>query len=206
MNSYRYIEKRINIIVELIKGLDSFRAGAPRKSISKLEEMYTSLKLRNPPYKWKELAQDLKSILDIPKSHPGYKKLVNIHQVASFLSYASIGTLILSLYFAFREEIISFLYAFAATFIVTNISFILRIYEAHILSQIFKEKSDILEEKGRKIKEMINYLLVLLRRELRKIRRHQRGIELNLYQVDYDNIQVVKKPSFLRNTYLVKVQ
>ncbi len=206
MSTYRLIEKRIKMIIELIEGLDSFRAGTPRKSLSKLEELYNSLKLKKPPYKWKVLARDLKDIIDIPKHHPSYRKLVNIHQIASLLSYASIGALILGFYFAFREEVLPFFYTFVAVFTMTNLSFILRIYEARILSRIFEEKSDVLEEKGEKLRETINYLLIVLKRELRKIRRHEEGIELNLQRTDYNNIQVIKEPSFFRSTYIVKIQ
>ncbi|RLE78267.1 MAG: hypothetical protein DRJ44_00130 [Thermoprotei archaeon] len=206
MSTYRLVEKRINTIIELIEGLDSFRAGTPRKSLSKLEELYNSLKLRKNPYKWKILARDLKDIIDIPKHHPSYRKLVNIHRIASILSYTSMGALIPGLYFVLKKEVVPFFYTFATIFTMTNISFVLRIYEARILSRIYEEKGDVLEEKGEKLKETINYLLIMLRRELRKIHRHEKGVKLNLYRVDYDNIQVVKEPSFIRSTYLVRVR
>jgi len=202
----RYVKKRIDMIVELIEGLDSFRAGSPRRSISKLEKLYVSLKLKNAPYKWKVLSHDMKGILDIPKYHPSYERFIKVHQAASILSYISLGALILGFFFALRKDALPFFYTFTATIMLTNISLTLRIYETRILSQIFKDKEDILEGKGERIKETINYLLILLKRELRKLRQREKIVKLNLYRTDYVHIQILKKPSPFRSTYLVKIQ
>ena len=196
-------EERLKALKRLVEALDSARAGSLRLSLRKMEEEFKSLKLKDSPHKWKVLARDVKEILEIPLGHPEFDKVKTADRVASALAYASMFGLIAGLYFALTGDRAAFSYALFTVLALTNASLMFRVYESGKLSMIYRDREDVLEQKSRRIKEVIEYLIEKLRSEARK---EKVEVTMNLKFADYRGIKVLKPPSLFRSTYKVALE
>jgi len=204
-SSINGVRKTINDLVKLIEAFDSCRAGKFFRSVAKVEQLYFSLNLKKAPYKWKILQKDILDILDIPKKHPGFEKVVRIHKAANYFSYSSLLGLLLGFYSIFLQNATFFYIFFAFTMIATNTSLLLRLYENNLLTKIYNEQKEKILAKGERLKETIDYLIILLMRQLRRTR-EIRETRLKLNFIDYENILVIKNPSLFSTRYTVLVK
>jgi len=191
------LEELINIICEI----DSFRVGRG-KSPEKLYERIKRVKLKS--ISWKRTIQILKDIENYPTKNPVMVFVINLALLLRVIPWIILFTVIIS-YWAGLARFIGFqTYKWASLAmlvfggIALIISYLLRSY-----IKGFFEKSIVIKNKSARLKAFNQELINKLCEHIREKNENPQDYKLSLFNIDYDNIDIVKKPSFVREYYIV---
>lgn len=195
----------IKDIIFLIETLDKCRLGK-LEDPTKLEKMIRKLRLGSS-IRWKNIKKALNDIARIPKRDPNFKKLSLIVRISEIL-------LLVSIFFPFLFYIliifsqyyfISNYYFLIPAIIIINISYILRWYAATKITDIYRKNIDKLIHRGDVLKNEINKLILILKSKAKGRGINLHNIRMRLYNIDYENIIIVKNPGKISSRYVVSL-
>ncbi|MEM1509427.1 MAG: DUF2614 family zinc ribbon-containing protein [Thermofilaceae archaeon] len=194
----------------LIEVLDGFRVGRVT-DLSKVERLFRELNVRLP-YPWDELKSDMEAILKLPTTSENYRKISKMDKISRKLSFINIALLISSIVvyifaFTYSNAVIFTiaLFIIATSLVLVYTIYYFRTYVSYKILGIYIEKADELEKLGARIKACIEYLLRLLKRELKAAGYKLENYSLKLWLADYAGIRVVKEPSRFSPRYEVSL-
>lgn len=189
-------------IVRLIEYFDGVRVGygvnfkAIEKILSSRRRIEEAL-----PYKFKALKRDIEEMLLLVYKDKRVVKALKHLRISLFLHRFVFFTLIFSLIALFMGIVISPIVVFLV-FPILYIAVFLKTRSLVIIRTFYiNNREKLAPGKDRKLKETINTLINLLR----EIEWAKGYITLRLYNTDYNNIRVVKKPGFFRDYFVAVV-
>lgn len=204
MSSRQKIVKRIDMLRDAITLLDSVRIGF-YIDITSLEKNLSELKLKDTPLSVERIVEEARAILSIPLRAPEFSRLKKLNRLASVLLVIGFLSLITSMAMVFFLEFSYFLYTLllVIALVCVNASYFLRLYVSHRIVKIYVRNKSELEERGRVLKQAIEYLLTKLRDEVRKLGLNPTNYTIELRNTDYKGLKVIKRPGVFRSTYVL---
>lgn len=199
--------RRLKALVEI---LDGFRVGRVT-DLSKVERLFRELNVRLP-YPWDDLKSDIEAILRLPTTSASYRKISKMDKISRKLGFINIALLLSAVVIyvlAFTYgNVVMFTIAFliiATSLVLVYTAYYLRAYMSYKILSIYVEKADELEKLGVRIKACVEYLLRLLKRELKAAGYKLENYRLKLWLADYAGIRVVKEPTRFSSRYEVSL-
>jgi len=195
----------IEDIIFLVESLDKCRLGK-LEDPAKLEKIVRKLKLRSN-IRWKNIKKALNDIAGIPRRDPSFKRLNLMTKISEILLLISIFfPLLFYIFLIFNQYyFINSYYFLIPAVIIINISYILRWYTATKITDIYRKNIDKLIRRGDVLKSEINKLILILKSRVKKKGISLHNIKMKLYNTDYDNIIVIKKPGKFSSKYTVSL-
>ncbi|HFC49728.1 MAG TPA: hypothetical protein ENJ59_03245 [Thermofilum sp.] len=195
------ISSRIKTLRYIIQELDKARLGV-YVDTKKLEEKYSSLKLKEAPLTWDTILNSISAIQRIPTKSPKYSKLIRLNKLANkTLMGGLVGLLVAVIVQLVGQSYEYYLLLMLIVLALTNIAYFLKMYVGHQLDKIYNENKEELEKHGKILKKSIEYLLGKLREEYRKLGVKPSSICLKLKHSDYNILHVVQRPGILSENY-----
>ena len=200
-------EKRIKRMIKLIEALDACRAGKTTEFI-KFEKTLKSLRLTGIPVKIKVLKRSIEDIIKIPLKHPKYSRIKKLNKISSIISYVGMGIASLGMLIVLIFKSYGFLYyvSLVSLLIAIYVIYTIRWYIDELTIDIYNDKIDELIKKGEPLRKFNEYLIKEIIREVKRGKLNREKYKFSLYFVDYEGIEVIKRPSKFRSKYLVKIK
>ncbi len=192
----------IRDIVKLIEYFDGVRVGYG-VDFKTIERILTNRKKIEEalPYKFKALKKDIEEMLLLIYKDKKATKALNRLRISLFLHRFVFFTLIFSLIALFLGIMFSPFLVFLM-FPVLYIAVILKTRSLVTIRLFYiNNREKLAPGKDRKIKETINSLINLIR----EIEWAKGYVTLRLYNTDYNNIKIVKRPGFFRDYFVAVV-
>lgn len=202
------LDKDLKQIATIISTIDSFRVGRGTK-ISKIEHMVHNAKIQDMPRKWKVIKRDLEEIATLPQSAPKVAFLLNLGtglQFAGIVCFAALmltATVALSSNAPFLQDI----YFYVGTGIIVTGYVIIFARNAirQRIRRFYEDSTSKLEGKSMHLREFNQALIEKLRSQIREGNDKPKDYRLYLYNNDYQNLVLLKKPNFIREHYEAQV-
>lgn len=202
--------EKVRALKELVEALDGCRVGRCG-SLSKVERLVAELGLKLP-YDWQEIKRDAQAILALPATSPEYRRLKRLDRWATSLTRLNLVLLVSAIvaylarfWFASALLDIVALALILTALAIANAAYAMRVYVSIGVDRIYAERVAELEKLGRRLREVVDYLIRLLRRELRAGRYDLEAFTLRLWVPDYSGVKIVRKPGRLSSRYLVRL-
>ncbi len=199
--------KKLRALVEM---LDGFRVGRVTDP-GKVERLLRELSIRLP-YSWDDLRSDMEAIIKLPTTSEDYGRISKMDSISKKLSFINVVLLIsaIAVYILALRYNSATMYAAALSVIATSlvlvyVAYYFRVYANYKMLAIYVEKADELEKLGVRIKACVEYLLRLLKRELKASGYRLERYSLKLWLADYAGIRVIKKPARFSPRYEVSL-
>ena len=193
--------QRVKKLRELIEGLDRCRVGRC-EAVAKMDRILDELGIEIP-HGWEVIKKDIENIVALPRKSSMYPRLMRLEAFSTILSrinYAVIGLAIASYFTGQYQMILGLL---IASILIVNIVYFIKAYVKMKIGQIYVNSIGELEGLGTRIRDVVNYLIRLLRRELRALGYSLEAYRLKLWVPDYTGIKILKKPSAFSSSYIV---
>jgi|YelNatPaOPRAMG01_1025707.scaffolds.fasta_scaffold22451_6 ABC-type multidrug transport system fused ATPase/permease subunit len=195
------IENYINVICIL----DAVRVGR-FKRLRELQDYIEKLDLEKkvPEFKWKTLKGDIESLLSLPGKSPSLRRFTSILPILNTLITLSfLIMIVLATLNTLSPKIITFnLHDVLMTIIfITGGLLVARWYMEEKIKEFYEESQKKKLRLGKINQMIIDKLLNVISEKKISIEK----VRLKLFNIDYKGIIVLKKPSFFREHYLVKL-
>lgn len=207
MDSSAEKAKRLKALVEM---LDGFRVGRVTDP-GKVERLLRELGVRLP-YSWDDLRSDMEAIIKLPTTSEDYGRISKMDRILKKLNLINIVLLtgaiavyVLAVRHNSATMYAAALFVIATSLVLVYVAYYFRVYVNYKVLSIYVEKADELEKLGVRIKVCVEYLLRLLKRELKASGYRLERYGLKLWLADYAGIRVVKKPTRFSPRYEVSL-
>lgn len=195
------IENYINVICIL----DAVRVGR-FKRLRELQDYIEKLDLEKkvPEFKWKTLKGDIEFLLSLPGKSSSLRRFTSILPILNMLITLSfLIMIVLATLNTLLPKIITFnLHDVLMTIIfITGGLLVARWYMEEKIKEFYEESQKKKLRLGRINQMIIDKLLNVISEKKISIEK----VRLKLFNIDYKGIIVLKKPSFFREHYLVKL-
>lgn len=197
-----HLKRRIKKLVTIIESLDGFRSGY-FTDIDRLMIMYKELGLGGRIRKWKDIRRDLERLVlssirtKEARKYLNYEKLVSkVYKIILILMTISLLSPLLGI------PILTITLVIALSTIFPIILFT-RLYIREKIRLIYISNQSRLKDEINRIREDISLLIQEVARLSRKVKLDPRSISMNLINIDYEGIEVVKRPGRFSRYYTV---
>jgi len=208
------VDAQIDNYIKLIALLDGYRVDryVDVETISKLiEEGRLGRKVKAW---WKNCRVVLEDMAELPRSLPKVVKLCKARVIAQFVgsSYLAIGLLIIVAHFLLRFSlgpILGSVFFISALFMIPGTAILTRLIDREIgleIERYFKNNPNKFRGQRRYLKKVVQDLIRNLSKLVRQRQEKTDSYFIDLYNVDYEGIEVVEGPSRLRKSYIVKLK
>jgi len=188
-------------IRDLIENLDRCRVGRC-ESVAKMDKLVEELGL-SLPHEWESLKRDIAGIMQLPRRSRTYPRLARLEAFSTILArmnFGLIGAAFAAYFTGMYQLTIGLL---ISSIIMINIVYLVRTYVKMRVGRIYIENLDELEKLGYRIRDVVEYLIRILKRELRGLGYDPGSFRLKLYVPDYRGIEIKSKPSVFSSHYTV---
>lgn len=195
------VKNNLKNLVLLIEALDGFRRGRG-VSLSMMEKAYYNITI-DLPIKWRYIKRIIQSLIRYPMKDGRVFRHYKLLRWTRTLTNTGIVIIIIGTVIALifgRSEL-----TLASLFIGIGLVYSMFFLNWYSLKQIYKyydEHADELSSRTKKLKDVAQILINIMREELVKNGISPTKYPLRLYNIDYKGIEVISKPTFYRKTYL----
>jgi|GEM_PF-3970079 len=186
-------ERGLSNLVKLIEGLDGFRVGR-LSSISRLKAYYEACRPLSLKRKWREVEGDLKEIIGLALKEPSLRKALRYNKSAESLYTFSVITTSIALiaFLMVKDPLVTFP-IFLTLIVISNLALAMKVYAYRKITAFYAERRDSYKEIADRLRTDVNQLILELKFRLRRAKADPRKYKLKLRNVDYDNIEVLRK-------------
>ncbi len=178
----------------LVESIDSYRAGY-FVSLQEIKKTIGDLDLENHIIDWNKVIECLNDIISIPQRDRRFNRIIRFDKVSSrLLKISFIGLVISTILIVMGQNPHITFSALLTTLLLTNISYIMRLYVSMNINKIYRERWDEVTKYDEFLRKIVNVLLARLRGELKKTGIDISRVKIKLYHRDYDGIKVLKEP------------
>jgi uncharacterized membrane protein (DUF106 family) len=198
-------EEMLSDMAFIIEALDGYRSGRcidPKRvdeKINRWREIGDSL-----PRKWPSLKRDIDALINLTLREPEAKKLANTHILTKFCLRMVYLSLLLSFFIMIRWPNIGIIIIISA---ITAL-YILLIVRWYVMNKMFTYYEKMISSQPGKVEHIklaVNTLIKRFKEQLGRKHIPPKKYRLHLFNTDYNDIKVLKKPGWLRDYYLCEV-
>jgi len=198
-------KRELEDLATLISAVDGFRVGRCAE-LKSMDRIVRKVRLTGTSKKWTSIRRDLEAIRDLPTSSPKVMFMMNLALLLRFLglvSFTAVMMLAIMVSIGSAIEITeSFTNIFVSVLIFGNVVLVVRYFVKERVKKFFDESAGRLKSKSTHLRELNQELVNRLREGIKKYKGKPRDYKLILFNSDYKDIQILKKPGILREHFV----
>jgi len=198
--------RRIRKIIAFIETLDAYRVGIVA-NIDQLAIEYRRLELSRRIRRWKDLKKDLEDIALRGLKIPKVRQLIDRDKkMEKYYKYSLVFFALTAIppFFGITSPFVFITLLVALTLV--NVILLYRLYLHDKITYLYYVNRKTFREQSKRIKEDVEKLFAEIRREAKRAGLKTSSFPLKLYNIDYEDIEVVKKPGRLSRQYKVIIR